>query len=76
MRLASALELEICLDSGRWTLYVCMNLNWNSFPIVLCVACGGGSVIMRIGATQTLKGPPVIFCSCGIGGCWRRSKSI
>jgi hypothetical protein len=73
MRLASALELEICLDSESWTLFVCMNLNWNSFPIVLCVACGGHHVDWCYSDSQ---GASVIFCSCGIGGCWRRSKSI
>jgi hypothetical protein len=41
---------------------------------VSCVACGG--VIIWIGATQPLEGPPVVFCACGIGGLWKRLKSV
>jgi len=41
---------------------------------VLCIFCG--DVNTWIGVTQLLEGPPVESCLCGIGGLWRRSKSV
>jgi hypothetical protein len=45
-------------------LFVCTSLNWISFLVVLCGACGG--VNIWIGATHLLEGFPVEYWLCGI----------
>jgi hypothetical protein len=36
--------------------FVCRNINWSSFPTMLCIFCG--DVNTWIGVTQLLEGPP------------------
>jgi hypothetical protein len=75
MKGRSALELGIYSDNGSPMLFKFRRPRWSllmSYSIVrsLWVA------VMQIGVVWTLRGAPVVFCSCGIEGWWRELKSM